>query len=247
MPKKIIGNNATFGGFRATDDLGKFSDVGIQNASQFNKGDFVLGTKGDLFNPYVYQHELQHGLQVGRTLPRDVNLANKINPDASVKGHYNKIININKKQASYIPPSKYDANNPFYTEVPKLMKKADKLKNNPPTKVSDFEYFKYGGSGQMEPSGFAGELRASLLNKGFIRDDYQMITPSILSKAKTYFSKNPVFSGTVKGKKVSATRLLDFSAPTKANFSTISKSLNKLPTLATPVLGGSLIFSGDRK
>ena len=121
------------------------------------------------------------------------------------------------------------------------------LKDSPPTKVGDFEYFKYGGSGQMEPSGFAGELRQSLLDKGFIRSDYQMITPSILSKAKTYFSKKPLFSGTVKGKKVSATRLLDFAAPTKANFQLISKSLNKLPTLATPVLGGKLLFSGDKK
>ena len=114
-PRDIMGNNATFGGFRPANDVGRFSEVGVQSASQFNRGDFVLGTKGNLFNPRVYQHELQHGLQAGRTTPLDLQLG-KVQPDLSVKRHYNKIININKQRDALIPPRRYDANHPFYKE-----------------------------------------------------------------------------------------------------------------------------------
>ena len=105
----------------------------------------------------------------------------------------------------------------------------------------------------MEPRAFAAELRQSLLDKGFIKDVYQPITPNILSSAKKYFAKNPFSQGALKSPtgqtfNVSGTRLLDFASGSKSNLGQLSKLMNKLPTVTLPILGGTTLkFSGDRK
>jgi len=222
-----------FGGFETE---AAFGGIRTSLKSQKGIGNMILSRSAN--NPRAYQHEIQHGLQAGRTMPTDRILMN-ITPNRKVSSYYKRLDAANTRKRNITIKDK-----DFFDTYPKAEADVAKIKTNKPQAVRDEEYFfkNYGGA-TLEPSAYAGELRQSLLGKGFIKNVYDKITPNILSKAQTYFSKNPLYSAPG----VSSTRLLDFAAPTKANFSSISKSLNKLPTLATPVLGGSLIFSGDRK
>jgi len=256
-PKDIMfGRGATFGGFggplKDTYSIPSFS--GVQRSMSYNPGEFVLGAskvsgKGQLsfMNPRTYQHELQHGLQAGRTTPLDISLA-KIKP-GSIVTRYNRRLDDAIAAKQNIRAT--DKN--FFTTYPKAKAKVAKLESNPPRQVSDYNYFRYGGSGQLEPRAFAAELRQSLLDKGFIKDVYQPITTNILSSAKKYFAKNPFSQGALKSPtgqnfNVSSTRLLDFASGSKSNLGQLSKLMNKLPTVTLPILGGTTLkFSGDRK
>jgi hypothetical protein len=240
VPSKYLTSNATFGGFRPAMDVGRFSSIGVQSASQVNKGNFILSGKS-LFNPRVYQHELQHGLQVGRTTPLDYELAKAVNTNRFVKGYQTRI----DKAISARDKIKVSDKN-FFKTYPQASSRVESLKMNAPSSFKDFQYFRHGGSGMMEPRAFAAELRQSMLDRGVIKNVYQKITPNILSKAKTSFSNNPIFQGTVGGNKISGTRLLDFASPTKYNFSAISKSLNKLPAFA-PFIGLGTLGRGKNK
>jgi hypothetical protein len=256
-PKDIMfGRGATFGGFgdRIMDTYSIPSFSGVKRSMDYNIGEFVLGGskvggKGQFsfMNPRTYQHELQHGLQAGRTTPLDISLA-KIKPGSIVK-KYNRRLDDAIAAKQNIKAT--DKN--FFTAYPKAKAKVTKLESNPPRQVTDYNYFRYGGSGQMEPRAFAAELRQSLLDKGFIKDVYQPITPNILSSAKKYFAKNPFSQGALKSPtgqtfNVSGTRLLDFASGSKSNLGQLSKLMNKLPTVTLPILGGTTLkFSGDRK
>jgi hypothetical protein len=99
--------------------------------------------------------------------------------------------------------------------------------------ADSYEYFRE-GSGGLEPSAFANELRESLLQKGFIKDTYDEITPDILKKAHKHFKANPMGTYFPEdfGSFLSSTRILDFMKPSKSNFSQLSNVLNKLPAVA---------------
>jgi hypothetical protein len=116
----------------------------------------------------------------------------------------------------------------------------DQLKNITPKKQLSadqqrvYNYFTK-GSGGMEPSAFANELRESMLQKGFIPDYYSPISQQQVQDAYTYFKKNPI--GTYDkntGKFLSTTRIFDFMDATKSNSKLVSDILNKLPAV-TPI------------
>jgi len=246
VPREYLDSNATFGGFKKTNDVDRFSLQGVQNASQLNKGNFILGDKNIAKPKTIYAHEQQHGFQVGRTTPLDRELSSAIKPSKEV-------LDYNKKYDDLL--SARDNLNVHSDDFAKNHKAADSrfqdhLANQPASDI-DYDYFKYGGSGNMEPRAFAGELRQSLLDQGFIKNPYDKITPQILSKAKNYFDKNPVTQAVLKsdGKdvNVSGTRIFDFMDKSKSNFSSLAKSMNKLPAVTGGLFGSKMVFSGDKK
>ena len=89
FPQKYLDSNATFGGFKPANDVNRFSLQGVQNASQLNKGNFILGNKNLPKPKTTYAHEQQHGFQVGRTTPLDKDLSSGIKPNKEVLD-YNK-------------------------------------------------------------------------------------------------------------------------------------------------------------
>jgi len=121
----------------------------------------------------------------------------------------------------------------------------DQLKNITPKKQLSadqqrvYNYFTK-GSGGMEPSAFANELRESMLQKGFIPDYYSPISQQQVQDAYTYFKKNPI--GTYDkntGKFLSTTRIFDFMDATKSNSKLLSDILNKLPAVAPIGIGAA--------
>jgi len=245
VPQKYLDSNATFGGFKQANDVNRFSLQGVQNASQLNKGNFILGNKNLPKPKTTYAHEQQHGFQVGRTTPLDKDLSSGIKPNKEV-------LDYNKKYDDLL--SARDNISAYSDNFVEKYKAADsKLKDlvaNKPASVIDYNYFKYGGSGNMEPRAFAGELRQSLLDQGFIKNPYDKITPQILSKAKNYFDKNPAIQAVLKSGgrdvNVSGTRILDFMDKSKSNFSSLAKSMNKLPAITGGLFSGKMVFSGDK-
>ncbi|MHA2106047.1 MAG: hypothetical protein ACW981_21675, partial [Candidatus Hodarchaeales archaeon] len=95
------------------------------------------------------------------------------------------------------------------------------------------------GSNKKEPSGFAQELRESMLQAGLIKNRYDYISPKKIEIAKKFFEKRPF--GTFNKSNMefySSTKILDFMKPNKSNYTLISKELNKLPALV-PAVGAA--------
>jgi len=249
VPKEYLDSNATFGGFKATNDANRFSLQGVQNASQLNKGNFILGEKNITQPKTIIEHEVQHGLQTGRTMPLDKELSSNIKPNQEVLDYKNKVNKLASDRDNLELTTDYADFSKRYDAATERLRN---FQSNKPESVIDYNYFKSGGSGNMEPSAFAGELRQSLLDKGFIKNPYDKITPEILSNAKNYFSINPSTQATLtnsagKNINVSSTRLLDFMDKSKSNFSSLAKSMNKLPAITGGLFSGKMAFSGDKK
>lgn len=112
----------------------------------------------------------------------------------------------------------------FITPRPDLSKK----------EADQFLYF-FKGSGGLEPSGFANELRASMLERGLINNIYDPITPGLLEKAYNSFKTKPmgIYVNPQTNLPVdfkSTHRILDFMDPNMYNFRTLARTMNKLPS-----------------
>jgi hypothetical protein len=236
--KRFLSNQATYGGFRSGSSGFGFDPIGLTERTSRTFGTFGLGAEGGLMNLKTYFHETAHGLQKGVTGNIDRALA-KITPKSSVANLENKISKLSNRQASVFDDKI------TMSQFSKIGDELRILKSERGSLYKDYNYFKTGGSGQLEPSAFGAEVRQSLFERGFIKSDYSKITTDILSKAKISFGKNPLYQGTVSGNKVSGTRLLDFMAPTKSNFSILSKQLNKLPAFA-PFIGFGALSGGSK-
>lgn len=108
-----------------------------------------------------------------------------------------------------------------------------------PVDKSQYDYFI--GGDKLEPTAFANELREALLQKNFIQNTYDEITPEILSAAQKHFKKNPLglYSPNDAGSFWSQTRILDFMEPSQSNFQNLSKIMNKLPAVAPIGIGAA--------
>ena len=98
----------------------------------------------------------------------------------------------------------------------------------------EFDYFINKES--QEPSAFANELRAAMLQRGLIKDIYDDITPNLLQQAYKSFREKPMSLYIKPGKGFKGTftsnhRIMDFMDPTMENFSTLAKAMNKLPAV----------------
>tara|TARA_Y100000015_G_scaffold37885_1_gene40250 strand:+ start:1111 stop:3000 length:1890 start_codon:yes stop_codon:yes gene_type:complete len=90
-----------------------------------------------------------------------------------------------------------------------------------------------------EAAPFGREYVQSLQSSGLIKNRYDKITPDIIKKSIDKSGGSFSFS---KGNRI--TGLMQNNPQQRKNLAGI---LNKLPAVTAPVLGGSLIFSGDKK
>lgn len=90
------------------------------------------------------------------------------------------------------------------------------------------------GSKGKEPSSFLAELRSAMKERGLIKNTYDEITPEILEKAKSVFTKKPYLN---KYNGSSSTRILDIANPNTKTYNFLSQQLNKLPAVVPAAFG----------
>jgi hypothetical protein len=116
------------------------------------------------------------------------------------------------------------------------------------TDAAAYKYFMNGSKGH-EPSAFANELRASMLQRGLIKNIYDPITPELLQKAHSSFMQKPIAKYQKLGKStpggfLTGHRIIDFMEPSMSNFNTLSQLMNKLPAVAPLGIGlGAALYN----
>jgi len=258
VPETYLTSNATFGGqidggtsFALESGLGR-AVFGPQQSSQFNPGKFVLGGKGSA-TPTTWQHEVGHGIQSGRTLPLDKELISNVKPNAAIQKYEKTLEKLRADRDKFVGLGEKDGfgikgYNKANEALEQYEKTAGKFIGD---ELGSYNYFKSGGIGTKEPSAFGSELRQSLVERNFISNRYDEITPDILKQAKKSFDLNPSINtvdvGGGKKASISSTRIFDFMEGSLNNFTELSKSLNKLPAIATPVVGGGAMLAGGNE
>ena len=93
----------------------------------------------------------------------------------------------------------------------------------------DQDYF-YTGSFGKEAVPFAREARSKMVSSGILKNRYAPITEKVLKDAEKL-----------------NTRLLNITSRSKGNRRAMASLFKNLPAVGAPVLGGKLLFSGDKK
>ena len=219
---------------------------GPQQGSQVNDGVFVLGGKGTK-NKATWGHEIQHGNQAGRVLPLDKELR-KIEPSQAIKKYEQTVRELEEARNVHAMGSKQGYSMDGYRKGQQALD--DYMENSKKflgESLDSYDYFK-NGSGGKEASAFAGELRQSLIDGGFLKNEYDNITPQTLLKAKNYFKSNPSINtanlGGGKTANISSHRIFDFMGDSMKNMTDLSKSLNKLPLSVAPIVGAGFAAQG---
>jgi len=256
LPENYLNNNATFGGqidgrtSRAMNNPIGEAIYGPQQGSQVNDGVFVLGGKGTK-NKATWAHETQHGGQAGRVTPLDKELL-QIEPNQAIKKYEQTVRELTEARDKYVGLGEkdgwgiggyHDAQNAINTYK-------ENSKKFIGDQLLDYNYFK-SGSGGKEPLAFAGELRQSLMDGGFLKNEYDNITPDILLKAKNHFKSNPVVNTATispgKTTNISSHRIFDFMNDSMENLTKLSGSLNKLPLSVAPIIGAGAMLSQNKE
>ena len=251
-PETYLTGNATYGGqvdgatnMYMNNSVGQ-AKYGPQQGSQVNDGVFVLGGKGTK-NKATWAHEIQHGNQAGRVLPLDKELR-KIEPSQAIKKYEQTVRELEEARNVHAMGSKQGYSMDGYRKGQQALD--DYMENSKKflgESLDSYNYFK-NGSGGKEASAFAGELRQSLIDGGFLKNEYDNITPQTLLKAKNYFKSNPSINtanlGGGKTANISSHRIFDFMGDSMKNMTDLSKSLNKLPLSVVPIVGAGVAAQG---
>ena len=145
------------------------------------------------------------------------------------------------------------------TSLDKTLSKLTPRKNLSGAAKDAYTYFTKGGSNSaypIEASPFLAELRATLIEKGFMKytgDGYfKNMSSKNLKKAYKELSNNPShriidkvspISGESERLVSSSQRIFDFMDPTKANFKLLAESFNKLPTTVGAAALGTEMYN----
>ena len=254
-PETYLTGNATYGGqmdgavnMYMNNPVGQ-ARFGPQQGSQVNDGVFVLGGKGTK-NKATWAHEIQHGNQAGRVLPLDKELR-KIEPSQAIKKYEQTVRELEEARDVHAIGSKQGYSMDGYRKGQQALD--DYMENSKKflgESLDSYNYFK-NGSGGKEASAFAGELRQSLIDGGFLKNEYDNITPQTLLKAKNYFKSNPSINtaniGGGKTANISSHRIFDFMGDSMENLTKLSGSLNKLPLSVVPIVGASTMLSQNKE
>ena len=258
LPANYLNNNATFGGQidggisnAMKNPLGEVM-LGPQQGSQVNDGVFVLGGKGTK-NKATWAHETQHGGQAGRVTPLDKELL-QIEPNQAIKKYEQTVKELIEARDKYSIGSKkghsFDGFRKGQQVLDDYVETSKKFFKKNGDQLDSYKYFKTGSEGK-EPLAFAGELRQSLIDGGFLKNEYDNITPHILLKAKNHFKSNPVINTAAiapgKTANISSHRIFDFMSDSMENLTKLSSSLNKLPLSVVPIVGASTMLSQNKE
>jgi len=256
LPENFLNNNATFGGqidgstaSQMTNPIGE-AIYGPQQSSQLNDGVFVLGGKGTK-NKQTWAHEIQHGGQAGRVTPLDDELRAIIKPNKAIKKYEQTVQDLIEARDVHAMGSEKGYSMQGYRKgqqaLDDYIEVSDKFIGD---QLFDYNYFQTGSAGK-EPLAFAGELRQSLIDGGFLKHEYDNITPNVLLKAKKHVKSNPVISKATiapgSTANVSAHRIFDFMDDSMENMKKLSSSLNKLPLSVAPIIGASAMLSQNKE
>ena len=258
LPENYLNNNATFGGqidggtSRAMNNPLGEAMLGPQQGSQVNDGVFVLGGKGTKNKP-TWGHEVQHGGQAGRVTPLDKELS-QIEPNQAIKKYEQKVRELKEARDVHAMGSEQGYSMDGYRKAQQVLddyvETSEKFFKKNGDQLESYKYFKT-GSGGKEPVGHAGELRQSLIDGGFLKNEYDNITPHMLLKAKNHFKSNPVINKATiaPGQEVnlSTHRIFDFMNDSMENLTKLSGSLNKLPLSVVPIVGASTMLSQNKE
>ena len=258
LPASFLNNNATFGGqidggtANAMKNLLGEVMLGPQQGSQIQDGIFVLGGKGTK-NKSTWGHEVQHGGQAGRVTPLDKELQ-LIEPNQAIKKYEQKVRELTEARNKYSIGSKeghsFDGFRKGQQDLDDYVETSKKFFKKNGDQLESYKYFKTGSDGK-EPLAFAGELRQSLMDGGFLKNEYDNITPDILLKAKNHFKSNPVSNTATiapgQTTNISSHRIFDFMSDSMENLTKLSGSLNKLPLSVVPIVGASTMLSQNKE
>lgn len=178
-------------------------------------------TNGLMNNPYIgihpelpgyikptIRHEIEHAVQASS--PKKITEIDNILSELELIKSPKNVENIPKENIGKIDVSNFK----------------QKLGN----KQNATDYFSFGSEGK-EKSSFVAEVQQYMLDKGYIKDVYENITPKKIKEVYMnglFDAENPI-------------RLFKIMKPTDKNYKLISEALNKMLVLSPAILGGQYI------